>query len=746
MRTPVLVATSLLWLLGLWWAGVSAAPQVAQAPTPQVAAPPGVGPAAGTAAAPVARQSTPPRVTAVEARATLDRYCVTCHNGRLNTAGLNLQARDVAHPEAERDVWEKVVRKVHAGQMPPGNAARPDSATAEGLVTYLRTTLDAEARRNPYPGRPLLQRLNRAEYANAIRDLLDLEVDVSALLPADNSGYGFDNVTDVLGVSPALLDSYLRAAEKITALALGDARAQPDSLIFRVRQDASQDEHIEGTPLGTIGGLAVKVTLPADGQYVLEPKLFRTNLGTMRGLENRQRLEIAIDGAPVHLAEFGGNEEVKASNDNPTVTGDKVDERIKVRVPITAGPHTITVAFLERSHVRNSWRLQRFERSSSDTIDFGGYPHVDTFTVAGPYAVTGVSTTPSRTRVLTCQPASTAEELPCARRILASLSRLAYRGQGTAGDVDALVDFYRRGRADGGNFEQGIGLAMRRMLSSPLFTFRAERDPQGTDLIYRVSDLELASRLSFFLWSSIPDGDLLDAARAGRLRTRAGLERQVRRMLADPRATSALINNFVGQYFYLRNLNGVQPNSTVFPDFDDNLRQAFKRETELLFETLVRENRPVTEILTADYTFVNERLARHYGMAGIYGDGFQRVTLTDETRRGILGHGSFLMVTSSPTRTSPVKRGKWILENVLGAPPPPPPPSVPPLPERGTASSQPLSGRGAHASQATSRKWARRSTPRASWPMGRRWMGSRGSARRSFDGRTTSSRPSPRSS
>ncbi len=624
--------------------------------------------------------------SAAEYRAMLDKYCVTCHNDRLKTAELSLQNVDLTQAPAHADVLEKVIRKVHAGMMPPAAAPKPDKATAEGLVTWLRTTLDQAAEAHPYPGRPLLQRLNRAEYANAIRDLLDLDVDVSSLLPPDNSGYGFDNVTDVLGVSPVLLESYLNAAMKITTLAIGDPKALPAGEVYHVRQDASQDKHIEGLPLGTIGGIAIRTTLPADGEYLVEPKLFRTNLGTMRGLENRQQLEIAVDGVRVRLAEFGGNAEVTASSANPTTTGNSVDERLKVQVPITAGPHVITIAFLERSHVQNTWRLERFARSSVDTIDFGGYPHVDTVTVTGPFRPTGVSETPSRRRIFLCRPTKTQDEAGCARTILGTLMRRAYRGQSTDGDLQRLMEFYDTGRKDSGTFDQGIALGMRRILASPKFTFRVERDPDGPPgLIYKVSDLELASRLSFFLWSSLPDDQLLDVAKQGKLRTPAVLEQQVRRMMADPKASSALVSNFVGQWLYLRNLNTQQPNSTVFPDFDDNLRQSFRRETELLFETIMHEDRSVLELLTADYTFVDERLAKHYGIPNIYGDSFRRVPVTDDARRGVLGQGSFLLVTSNADRTSPVKRGKWILENVLGTPPPPPPPNVPPLPERSGA-------------------------------------------------------------
>ncbi len=619
-------------------------------------------------------------------RPVFDKYCVTCHNDRAKTGGLSLQSVDLSQPAANTEVLEKVIRKVHGGMMPPAGMPRPDQATADSMVVSFRTELDKSAAAKPWPGRPLLQRLNRTEYANAIRDLLGLDVDISSLLPPDNSGYGFDNVTDVLGVSPLLLESYLTAAGKIAVLAIGDPKSPPAGQVFHVRQDASQDRHIQGLPLGTIGGAAFKVTLPADGEYVLEPRLFRTNLGTMRGLENKQQLEVAVDGARVHLAGFGGNEEVSNSSENPTKTGDAVDDRLKIKVPMKAGPHEITVAFIERSHVQNTWRLEPFLRSSADTIDFGGYPHLDTFTVTGPYNPTGVSETPSRRKIFTCRPTAAKDELPCAKTILGTLARRAYRGQATDAEVDRILEFYQTGRTQGGSFDQGISLALRRMLASPKFTFRAEQDPDGPPgMVYKVSDLELASRLSFFLWSSIPDDELLNVAKQGKLRTPAVLQQQVRRMMADPKATDALVNNFVGQWLYLRNLNNQQPNSTVFPNFDDNLRFSFRHESEMLFESIMHEDRSVLDLLNADFTFVDERLARHYGIPNIYGDTFRKVAITDENRRGILGEGSFLLVTSNADRTSPVKRGKWILENIFGTPPPPPPPYFPPLPERNGA-------------------------------------------------------------
>ena len=636
-------------------------------------------PALAAAQAPVGGQD-----AAAVNRALVDQYCVGCHNDRLRTSDLSLEGLDLDQAAADADIWERVIRKVAARMMPPVGMPRPDVADADRLVSYLQTELDAAAEANPNPGRPLLQRLNRAEYANAIRDLLNVDVDVTALLPPDDSGYGFDNITDVLGVSPLLLESYLSAAEKVTTLALGDPDAMPGSEIHRVRQDASQDAHVEGLPLGTIGGMAANVHLPADGEYDIEPRLFRTNLGTMRGLENVQHLEIAVDGERVHLTEFGGNEEVTRSNDNPTTTGNAVDARLRTRVALTAGPHEITVAFLERSSVQNTWRLQPFQRSSADTIDFGGFPHLDTVTVSGPFNVTGVSDTPSRDQLFTCRPATPGDEAACAETILRAFMRQAYRGWQTDADLDRAMAFYDSSRSAGGDFEAGVSMALRRVLTSPKFIFRAEPDPEGpAGLVYEVGDLELASRLSFFLWSSIPDDALLDAAEAGRLREPDVLRAQVERILDDPRASSALLGNFVGQWLYLRNLRSMQPNSTSFPDFDHNLRQSFQRETELLFDTIMREDRSVLELLTADYTYVDERLAKHYGIPGIYGSHFRRVPVKDENRRGVLGHGSFLMVTSHPDRTSPVRRGKWILENIMGTPPPPPPPNVPPLPTRG---------------------------------------------------------------
>jgi hypothetical protein len=612
----------------------------------------------------------------------LDTYCVACHNERTKTAGLALDSADLANLPANVESWEKVVRKVRTGMMPPAGAPRFDRAGREALVSHLEATLDAAARTSPNPGRPLVHRLNRAEYANAVRDLLALDVDVTSMLPPDDSSAGFDNNADVLGVSPVLLESYLTSAERVSALAIGDPNIPPSGEVFRVRQDASQDRHIEGLPLGTMGGLLIRTTLPLDGEYQFQVRLFRTNLGTMRGLEYPHQLEISVDGERVHLASFGGDQEIAASSENPTTTGDAVDGRFTVRVPLEAGPRRIGVAFLEKTHALNTRRLQSYVRSSSDTIDFSGLPHIDEVILTGPFNPTGPGDTPSRRRIFNCQPVTPQEEPACARRILSAIARRAYRGHVTAADLDLLQTFFESGRTEGGSFEAGIDLALRRILTSPKFILRVEQDPAGVKpgAVYRLGDLDLASRLSFFLWSSIPDDELLEVAAQGRLRTPAVLEQQVRRMLADPRSQS-LIDNFLGQWLHLRNLKGKQPNSHEFPDFDDNLRQALLAETELFFNSIVREDRSVVDLMTADYTFVNERLAKHYGIPGVYGSHFRRVAVQDEARKGLLGKGAILMVTSHAHRTSPVLRGKWILENILGAPPPPPPDVVPPFEE-----------------------------------------------------------------
>jgi mono/diheme cytochrome c family protein len=626
-------------------------------------------------------------------RAALNQYCVTCHNDRLKTSGLSLQALDVARVGDHPEVWEQVVRKLRTGSMPPPPARRPDQAGYDHLISWLESSLDRAAEAHPNPGRPLMHRLNRSEYKNAIRDLLALDVDIASLLPPDDSAFGFDNIADMLGVSPVLLERYLNAAEEISALAVGDRDISAGSDSFHVRQDLSQDQHIEGLPLGTVGGTLVHYTFPLDGEYVIQAKLFRTNLNAIRGLEYAQQLEITIDGRRVHLAPVGGPADLILTSRNPTDASDVIDSRLQVRVPVKAGPRDIGVTFLQKSPAWGTVRLQPYLRSSADTFDASGRPHLQTVTVMGPYHPAGPGDTPSRRRIFVCHPTvakgfggpgptsteGSADELACARTILSRLARLAYRHELTAADLDPLMKFYQAGR-HGGTFEMGIQTALQRILATPKFVFRIERDPAdaviGTP--YRISDIELASRLSFFLWSSIPDDELLTLASRHELRNSKVLEQQVRRMVRDPKS-SALVSNFAGQWLQVRNLRSMAPNANEFPDFDDNLRQAFQHETEMFFESIMREDRSVVDLMTADYTFVNERLAEHYGIPNVHGDQFRRVNLTDEVRWGLLGKGSILLVTSHADRTSPVVRGKWILENLLGTPPPPPPPDVPAL-------------------------------------------------------------------
>jgi hypothetical protein len=614
-------------------------------------------------------------------RAVLNQYCFTCHNQRAKTAGLALDTMDLSSIGRDPAIWEKVVLKLRSGMMPPQGSPRPDDATRANLVSWLSTELDRAAAANPNPGRPLLPRLNRTQYASVIRDLLSLEVDPAVLLPPDDAAYGFDNIGDVLGVSPVLLERYMDAAGKIAALAVGDPDVGPSSETFRIRQDASQDIHLDGMPIGTVGGILAKVTLPLDGEYVFTVRMFRTNLGVTRGLEYEHQIEYAVDGQRVHTFSMGGEADFKANLVNMTKLGDEIDERGHVRVQLKAGPHVITAAFLERSAAANPTRLQPFIRSSTDTRDTSGHPHFEMFTVTGPFNATGPGDTPSRRRIFICRPANRAEEEPCARQIITTLARRAYRGDLTNTDTQRLMSFYQSGRQAGG-FEKGIQSVVQRILASPKFVFHIESEPASAAAqgIYTISDLELASRLSFFLWSTVPDDELLQLANKGQLHTAAVLERQVRRMLADPRA-EALTTNFAAQWLYLRNLKNMQPLSEEFPDFDDNLRQAFEREALLFFQSVVKEDRNVLDLMTADYTFLNERLARHYRVPNIYGSHFRRVTLNDDARRGLLGKGAVLMVTSHTDRTSPVVRGKWILENLLGAPPPAPPANVPPLNE-----------------------------------------------------------------
>jgi mono/diheme cytochrome c family protein len=620
--------------------------------------------------------------TVSQQRALLDRYCVTCHNEKLKTGGLMLDRADLAKLTANPDLWEKVVLKVRGGMMPPPGLPRPNSATMQGLATWLENELDRAYAANVNPGRVGLHRLNRAEYGNAVRDLLGLEVDPTELLPADDSNYGFDNIADALTVSPVLLERYLSAAWKISGLAVGDPKITPTTQTFRVKPDASQDRHVEGLPVGTRGGLSVRYNFPLDAEYLFKVRFWANTVNTVRGLEFPSQVEITLDGVRIRLVTIGGQDDADLGNTNPTASAEELSKRVELQIPVKAGPHTVAIAFLQKSRGPSVDILQPFGREKLDPVNTAGIPEIDFMSISGPFDPTGPGDTPSRRQIFTCRPAGNADAVPCARKILTSLARRAYRRPVTEVETERLLSYFQRGRNNGGTFDSGIETALAFMLVNPQFLFRTETDPRSAapGTTHRISDLELASRLSFFLWSSIPDDQLLTLATQGKLKDPAVLEQQVRRMLAD-RRSDALLSNFLGQWLYLRNLKGISPDPQIFPDFDDNLRQSFQRETELFVGSVMREDRSVLDLVNADYTFVNERLAKHYGIPNVYGNQFRKVAIPDPERRGLLGEGSVLMVTSYPNRTSPVLRGKWIMTNILGTPPPPPPPNVPPLKE-----------------------------------------------------------------
>ena len=615
----------------------------------------------------VSAQSSP-----AQHKATIDQYCVTCHNQRLKTGGLSLDTLDIANVQASAETWENVVRKVRVGAMPPHGVRRPDQKTTDSLIRWLESELDRTSARSP--GRPVLRRLNRAEYANAIRDLLGLEVDVAALLPPDVSAFGFDNVSDAQGSSPALLQAYLAAARKISASAVGDPRIATGSDTYSVRQDLSQDVHLEGQPLGTVGGMRARHTFPVEGEYEFQVRLYRTNLSAIRGLEDPHDLELTLDEEPILRASIGGEKDLIGLQTNPTDTSDALEaSRLRVRRVVKAGQRDVAAAFLDATPpLFETNRLQRFIRDFSNPFDAEGAPHVQSITIQGPFGTKTVGAPPSP-RVFICRAGRGLSEDACARRILSTLATKAYRRPISDAELTDLLHYYSQAKT-GGSFADGIQFGLRRILASPSFVFRPEAEPTaipaGTS--YRITDTELATRLSFFFWSSLPDEALMRAAREGRLKNRDVLASQITRMLADGRS-SAFVSNFAGQWLHLRNLKGKVPNSELFPDFDDNLRQAFQREAELFFESVLREDRSVLDLMNADYTFVNERLARHYGIPNVFGSDFRRVSLADDSRRGLLGKGAVLLVTSHPTTTSPVLRGKWVLENLVGAPPPPPP-------------------------------------------------------------------------
>jgi mono/diheme cytochrome c family protein len=633
-------------------------------------------------------QAQTPVATAGQSPATssqrqfIDRYCVTCHNDRLKTGGLSLDRADVSRPDAQPEVWEKVVRKLRTGVMPPPNMLQPPKADRIALVTWLETSLDAASAAKPNPGRTeTLRRLNRTEYQNAIRDLLALDVDAASLLPADESGQGYDNVI-VGDLSPTLLDRYISAAQKISSLAVGRTQSSLQNDIIRLPADLSQEEHMPGLPIGTRGGLSVSYTFPQDGEYDIQIWLARDLAGSVGGVREPRQHELLV---LVDRETVGTFTIHKPANPDDDTT---LDKNLKLRVPVHAGPHNLGVTFIKEGSSLIETARQPTQSRFNERRHPRTAPAISQVSVTGPYAAKGAEDTPSRRRLFVCRPAGQDKEQEdkCAREILSTLMRRAYRRPIAKADIEEPMAFYREGRAQG-DFDAGIERALSSVLINPDFLFRVESDPKkvAANGVYRISDLELASRLSFFLWSSVPDDELLEAAVRGRLSQPGELEKQARRMLADRRSFN-LAANFAGQWLRLRNVEAVTPNAALYRDFDDNLRQAFRQETELFFDSVLRENRSVLDLIRADYTFLNERLAKHYGIPNVYGSRFRRVTLAPESHRGgLLRQGSLLSVTSYATRTSPVLRGVFVLKNVFGAPPPPPPPNVPALDESNVA-------------------------------------------------------------
>ena len=612
-------------------------------------------------------------------QATVNRYCVVCHNEKLKSGGFSWQTLDLVHPEKNPEMAEAVSRKLRAGMMPPAGAPRPEPAQLSAVADVVETGIDRAAAMHPYAGAPDLHRLNRTEYRNSIRDLLHLDVDVSAMLPPDDVSHGFDNMADVLTVTPAVMQGYIRAAGKISRLAMGDSQVAPTQSMYNVPKVVNQMQHIDGAPFGTRGGISVVHNFPADGEYKFSLTLYYYYLEQLFGIalpENltNQQIEISVDGAPVHTFTIDPKvPETKASFVTPPIQ-------------VKAGPHRLSAAFLTRADGPIVDTVQLDENVLLD-VSIGmqpgmtTLPHLHTLTVTGPMKVSGISGTPSREAILTCRPASPREELPCAKNIISRLARQAFRRPLSDADLERLLNEYQFGRNEK-DFESGIRMAVQAIVADPQFVFRFERDPEGATpgTNFRISDLELATRLAYFLWSSGPDDELITVASQGKLRNPAVLERQARRMLADPKS-DALATNFASEWLHLQNLKEVEPDAVMFPNFTRNLAFSMLRETQLLFESVMHEDRNVIELLDAQYTFVDERVAKHYGIPNVGGSEFRRVTLTDPNRFGLLGQGSILTLTSQANRTSPVQRGKYVMEVLLGTPPPNPPPDVPALKE-----------------------------------------------------------------
>jgi hypothetical protein len=637
-----------------------------------------------TSSTPAIAVSHTPASTFESQSALVKQYCATCHNDRNknNAGGLTLQGFDAAkvgHDAALADVAERMVRKLRAGMMPPAGARRPEAAVIDAFATSMETRLDQAAALNPNPGYRPFQRLNRAEYARAVQQLLALDVDVSAFLPPDQMSAGFDNVADSQSFSATLMEGYLRAATRISTLAVGDPKAAASATTYKVPRTGSQMHHVEGAPFGTRGGMAVMHTFPADGEYSFRMQLHSIPTGQLFGSTVRgELLEVSIDGERVAVLEINPRMS-EADPNGMNLTTPKIH--------IKAGTRNVAAAFVARFDAVPDDLMPPIDHTLADSQIGSGFgittlPHLREFAVTGPFTVTGVSDTPSRRQIFTCRPTSAAEEGTCAATIIRRLATQAYRGPLSAADFDGLHKFFQQGRQEGGDFESGIRMAVQAILASPKFLFRLEQAPATlrAGQNYRITDLDLAERLSFFLWAAGPDAELLKIAQRGTLRAPGVLQAQVKRMLKDRKAES-LSTRFGSQWLRLQDLDKIHPDALLFPYYDNNLAEALKQETELFFDSIVREDRNIVDLLTADYTFVNERIARHYGLPGVNGPEFRRVTLADENRRGLLGHGSILALTSVADRTSPVLRGKWIMEVLLASPPPAPPPNVPLLEE-----------------------------------------------------------------
>ena len=691
MKKLVLLA-ALVWIgAAVVWAQSGAAPQA----RPAAALPQTARPASAATAARVVSAVEPNPADASKHKAWVKQYCVACHNQRTPLPAndpLRLDTANLDNVLADAATWERVLRKLSVRSMPPQGSPHPTEAGYVQFTSWLSSSLDRGWATRSTPGRYVVHRLNRSEYKNAIRDLLALDVDVSSLLPNDGGDFGFDNIATALTTSPLLLDGYVTAAQRISTLAVGDPKVHVTTAEYSINRDFTQRGHAEGLPLGTRGGRVVRHVFPADGEYRLFGRLVRGIEEGYAGVEGNDlpnTFVITIDGEEVYAAEIGGPEDHAAQAKSMNDVRPIIDARMAARVKVTAGPHDVGFTFRERpAQLQDVWVPAA--RDSQEIHYTGGLPKLKTVGIEGPYNVTGVSPTPSRERLFVCGSTalatsrmSPAEQSACANRIISGFAQRAYRRPVSAPDLDAPLSFYTAERQRNGTFDAGVRAAVARVLVSPSFLYRIERDPVGLrpGTARRVTDVELASRLSFFLWSSIPDDRLMKLATSGQLRQPGVMGAEVRRMVADPRA-DALVSNFTGQWLQLRNLESkVRPDILMFPDFDDNIRDAFRRETELLFAHVLRTNTSALELLSADYTFVNERLARHYGIPGVYGNRFRQVKLTDPNRRGLLGHGSILSMTSVATRTSPVYRGKFVLSTFFNTPPPPPLPNVPTLEE-----------------------------------------------------------------